>query len=422
MDDAHEIDKIGGLTQGLSGENTTRQHAAIAGLSVVIALGGLPLRAGDPPSPIAPHERLLVLPARFLQYKYSLTSRVEVIPDQTELGERNLESSLQRTWKRDQSQQFLELPELSAGEQEIVREHADLLRQVAVAAINIGAASPWRSDYSIGPGLAFLAERTGVDRAIFVSGGRADPSVGIALFTGAVLLLGDWPAVPGGNQKAISALVVELRSGDVLQAFMPERGLAGEATDIAGSNTWMRALFDLVPQPVRGELKRNRPPASGKQVRHPRPRRGFVVVRPAGWMTADSAHLLCFRRHSAALESICVDDKTLDEALQASGLKPDVDALRLGEIAVSVFKADPHYTDMKVETVTRARIAGREGFRAELTSRRNLGSSGIRGRHLVYGVVGPQGAYLLRFDAPAIYHFEHHRAEFEALVPTLKLM
>ena len=31
-------------------------------------------------------------------------------------------------------------------------------------------------------------------------------------------------------------------------------------------------------------------------------------------------------------------------------------------------------------------------------------------------------AYLVRFDAPAIYYFDHHLPEFEALLPTFKLL
>lgn len=46
----------------------------------------------------------------------------------------------------------------------------------------------------------------------------------------------------------------------------------------------------------------------------------------------------------------------------------------------------------------------------------------IRERHLVYGVMGQDGAYLLRFDAPAIYYFDRHLAEFEAAVSTFELL
>jgi hypothetical protein len=36
--------------------------------------------------------------------------------------------------------------------------------------------------------------------------------------------------------------------------------------------------------------------------------------------------------------------------------------------------------------------------------------------------MGKYGAYLLRFDAPAIYYYDRHVAEFEAAVPTFELL
>ena len=96
--------------------------------------------------------------------------------------------------------------------------------------------------------------------------------------------------------------------------------------------------------------------------------------------------------------------------------------MTLGDIAVGVLKADPSFADMEITSLAPARIAGRAGFRAELSSRLNFGHSRLRERHVVYGVTSAQGAYLVRFDAPAIYYFDRHLPEFEALLPTFKLL
>jgi hypothetical protein len=116
----------------------------------------------------------------------------------------------------------------------------------------------------------------------------------------------------------------------------------------------------------------------------------------------------------AALERICIDDKSFETT--------EADPMKAGAIAVSLLKADPRYANMEVTSLLPAKVAGRDGFRVELTSLLNLSRSEVHERHLVYGVIGPDRAYLLRFDAPAIYYFEHHLAEFEALVPTFKLL
>jgi len=77
---------------------------------------------------------------------------------------------------------------------------------------------------------------------------------------------------------------------------------------------------------------------------------------------------------------------------------------------------------MEVVSVTPARVAGRDGFRIQLASRLNLAGSNVREGHVVYGVTGSQGVYLVRFEAPAIYYFEHYLPEFEAMIGTFKLL
>jgi len=406
-----------------------RPSTVLVALTLMVALTGQPLRA-ETPAVLAPKDRLLVLPVRFGYYKYDLTSVVEGVPGKTELAQRNLESSLRRVVKRDPLQRYIELPELSVDEQARLREHMDLLRLAAIGTVNdrlkTGPA-PWRSeapfrfDYSIGDGLAFLADRTGADKAIFVSGARGEPSPSIAMVTIVNIMLNGF-LVSAGNLKELSAVTIDLRSGDVLSVYMPERGFAGETADVAGANTWMRALFEVIPAAPLGELKLNGPPKQRKPTPHPRPRRGFSVVSPEGWRTSDSMHLLCFQRHGAALESICIDDHSLDKALRDRRSGGEVDAMQLGDIAMEVLKADRQFTNMQVVTLAPARIAGRAGFRAELASSLNLPGSMVRERHVVYGVASAQGAYLLRFDAPAIYYFDRHLPEFEALIGKFRLL
>lgn len=393
---------------------------AVAASLVVLLLVGLPLQAKDQPLPVAPQDRLVVLPVEFAYYKYGVTGPIEVVLDRTELAQRNLESSLKRALKRDESQQFVSLPEFSADERAIMDEHTDFLRLLAAASTaDILQRSSGSSGYSIGNGLAFLAERTGVDRAIFVSGIRGEPSIDVALM---LPFLQEGPLLAIGNKKVLSALVLDLRSGDVLHNIVPERGFAGEPDDVAGANTWMRALFDIAPDQVRRIARRTGSPRPEKPVRHPRPRKGFVITSSMGWTESDDFHTLYLLRHRPGIESVSVDNKVLGDAIRAQGVTSDADPMKVGEVAISVVKTDDRFTNMEVTSLTPARLAGHNGFRAELASRLNLGGSYIRERHVVYGLSGAQGNYLLRFDAPAIYYFDHYLAEFEAMVRTFKLL
>jgi len=181
-----------------------RPCSAAAGL-LTLLLAGLPLQAKEQAPPVAPQDRLLVLPVEFLYFKYGATGPVEVVLDRTELARRNLEGSLQRALKRDESQQFVALPPLRADEQATVKEHTDLLRLLAAAttADTLQRSTARSSAYSIGNGLAFLAERAGTDRAIFVSGIRGIPSVDVALM---LPFLDEGPLLAIGNKKVLAAL------------------------------------------------------------------------------------------------------------------------------------------------------------------------------------------------------------------------
>ena len=375
-----------------------------AGLALLAALAGAPLQAKDDPVMLAPDERLLVLPLEFLVFKADLET-VEVVAEKSELARRNLEGSLHRALHREPGLQFVELPALSVDEAATVREYTDLMRTMAVSAV-FGLRfktvpwrdkKTWRLDYGIGDGLAFLAERTGVGKAIFVSGSRFETRIGVFPNTP------HHTATENINSRMFSAMVIDLRSGDVLAIYSPVRGLAGEVQDVAGANTWMRALFDDIPARVRSEPPRDQPPPR-KHERHARSIAGF------------------FQRHDWLLERICVDPSLIDRALRERGLKAAADPMELGAIAMEGLKADSRYKDMDVISITKARVGGRDGFRAELKSRFNIANSQRRERHLVYGVMGPDGAFLLRFDAPAIYYFDRHLAEFEAAVSTFELL
>lgn len=389
--------------------------------AVVAVFAAGPLQAKDDPVILTPHERLLVLPLEFLSFK-SNGLTVEVAAEKSDLARQNLDRALHRALRREQSLQFAGLPDLSTDESAQVREYTDLMRTMAVSAVYglTCKTVPWRDkktwqvDYSIGDGLGFLAERMSVGKAIFVSGSRLETRMGLGPDTLLPICTGHL------SPRIISAMVVDLRSGDVVAIYSPVRGLEGEAHDVAGANTWMHALFDDVPDHVRSKPPRDQPPPR-KYERHVRSIAGYAIMPPKGWReTIDDTS--CFRRHDWLLERICVDYSLIDKAIRDKGLKPVADPMALGAIAMEELKADPMYKDMEVISLTNARVGGRDGFRAELKSRLDIANSQRRERHLVYGIMGPKRAYLLRFDAPAIYYYERHVAEFETAVSTFELL
>jgi hypothetical protein len=404
-----------------------RSRLGFAGFAVLAALAGSPIQADDDPVIFAPQERLLLLPIEFSYFQPDLDTS-ETITGKIDNARRNLDSSVHRALKRERTLQFAELPDLSTDEQAVLREHIDLMRFVAISAVTglMNKAGPWRDmktwrlDYGIGNGLAFLAERTGIDKAIFFSGARVHPSTDRVLAMGAALLYGSHPDAMS-NMRYMSALLVDLRSGDVLAIYSPVRSLDGEAHDVGVANGWVHALFAEFPERVRSKPPFNQPSAR-KYERHVRGVIGFAIMPPKGWRPFHFGGSSHFRRHYPELERISIDAISLDRALRDRGVKSQPSALELGDVAMSVLKADPKFANMAVVALTQARVAGRDGFRAELTSRLNIPGLQLRERHVVYGVSSPRDSYMLRFDAPAIYYFDRRLAEFEAAVSTFELL
>jgi hypothetical protein len=146
---------------------------------------------------------------------------VEKMPERSKQARENVTAALRRIGQGSKLH-LAELPPLSAEEQRALDQHVALYGVVAanVRSNSLGGGELWQkrlksglSDYTVGPGLAFLADRTGADTAMVViardresSGGRKAMVVLGALFG---------VGVPVGNTFAVAGLV-DLRSGRLL--------------------------------------------------------------------------------------------------------------------------------------------------------------------------------------------------------------
>lgn len=140
--------------------------------------------------------------------------------------------------------ELTESPTLSPEEKAILDEHIALYDSVAGSA-HLARSSmfeAWRErsktfDYTLGPGLKALADRTNVDAALIVSGSDYISSGGrkAAMLMGAVLgAFTGVVIVPGGGISFVSVGVVDLRTGNLIWY----------GTDQAG-NTDFRSEADL---------------------------------------------------------------------------------------------------------------------------------------------------------------------------------
>jgi hypothetical protein len=149
--------------------------------------------------------------------------------------------------------------------------------------------------------------------------------------------------------------------------------------------------------------------------------RNFAVTSPAGWYTdVNIQGLQAIRRAAGRLEYIEIHGygRTSSDARSADFSKNALEAIRdfrLNRNTRLWFK------NVEAVAVSPAKVAGRDGFRAELTSLCDFAELPFRMRHVIYGVNGPKKTYVLRLDAPAIYYYDHHLPEFESMVASFRL-
>jgi hypothetical protein len=405
-----------------------------AGLIAASLLAAAPIAnsADQPPqSPIPPGQRVLVLPADF-RFMLAGAQRIEIMPAETAALSARLGRELERQLAAKTSMQFVPMPSLSESEGALTQEHLTLLRVAELNAIgdlkrktHAEGSAPWRGesgrlDYSIGSGLAWLADRTGAEMAVLVNGLLFKNTVGRHFGTGERVIA--FPAVFEPRDRMFDAVFIDLRSGDFVAIYLLEPGLFdkdGGEEAAAAAERWLATLFDSIPQePFSTPPKRIHTPESKK--RGEMIGNSFSVANPRGWVARPWAFgVQAYRRAYGMLEFIDVHSykRTSSDALSPDFAKNGLEAIR-------DFRVDRgtrlRFKEIEVVDVRAAKVAGRDGFRAELTSMSDLGSLPFRMRHVIYGVNGPKKTHVLRFDAPAIYYFDHHLAEFDAMVATFK--
>lgn len=114
------------------------------------------------------------------------------------------------------------MPDLTQEEKDTVDAHAAMFELVAANASQFGLSTDsfWRNrasqlHYTVGPGLAFLAEKSGADAAMFISAEDAVSTGGrVAVLLATILLFGVPALAPGYSYLA--AGIVDLASGDLL--------------------------------------------------------------------------------------------------------------------------------------------------------------------------------------------------------------
>ena len=193
--------------------------------------------------------KMLLLPADIRVHEISAGGVVEKVDDWTISASNHAMKSVREIAGSKSLFEPKEVPALAEAEKHVLDQHLALYELVAASAdlSKSGPFAPWREraktfDYTLGPGLRELAERSDLDAAVIVigsdyisSGGRkATMALGIlaAALTGVAV-------IPVGGTAYVSVGVVDLRSGNLLW-FATNRG----QTDDLRQEQQVRAVLD----------------------------------------------------------------------------------------------------------------------------------------------------------------------------------
>ncbi len=165
-------------------------------------------------------DKLLVLPVKVRVHEVFAGGMVEMVPEWSAQAKAALETSLAAQLSQQAQGQLMGLPELSAAETKLLHEHLLLYGAVSSSAFlhtNFPAYG-WSHkvdsfDYTLGPGLSFLREKTGAEAALLLFGADYISTKGrVAMMTMASLVGVAMP--PGSSHLQLG--VVELQTGDLL--------------------------------------------------------------------------------------------------------------------------------------------------------------------------------------------------------------
>jgi hypothetical protein len=148
----------------------------------------------------------------------------------------------------------MNLPPLTEEEQQLVEQYTALYDTVAGSALIysriLGGTPAWKHkvdhfDYTLGPGLAFLADKTGVERALFITGEDTISTGGRKVMFVLAAALGG-VAIQMGNTVLVAG-VVDLRTGDlhwIDSAFSNSAATLRNPEDV---HSLFNGLFDSFP-------------------------------------------------------------------------------------------------------------------------------------------------------------------------------
>lgn len=180
-------------------------------------LAGTDTSAAAPAAPPAiPASKVVLLPVEFTVYQLGVAGP-EAVPDWTTSARQNLDEALKLALRDRTGMEIVPLPALTDAEQKNLEAHIGVARLIVYEGSNMGG-KVWATrraafDRQLGPGLAWLRERSGADYAVLVAGSQYEQSGGL-IFAQVLAAASGVIVSPGGGTN-ISTALINLGTGEV---------------------------------------------------------------------------------------------------------------------------------------------------------------------------------------------------------------
>jgi len=164
--------------------------------------------------------KTLLMPVDISVLEMSASGIQEEVPEWTSQAKAHMHAVLENNPNNFGDLTIIQLPNLSKEQQQLIEQHTALYQTVAFSALWFSQTpiAAWRHkakkfDYTLGDGLSFLAEQTGADTALFISGEDIITTDGrkATVFLAAAFGV----HIPLGRAIVVSSLV-DLRTGNIL--------------------------------------------------------------------------------------------------------------------------------------------------------------------------------------------------------------
>jgi hypothetical protein len=200
--------------------------------------------------------KMMLLPPDIRVHEVSAGGVVEKVDDWTATANAHAMKSVREIGSSKKLFELQDTPALAPPDKDVLDQHLALYELVAGSAdfSRSGPFAPWREraqnfDYTLGPGLKGLGERSDMDAALIIIGSDYISSAGrkatMALGVLASALLGV-AVIPQGGISFVSVGMVDLRSGDLLW-FSTNRGPQNDLREEDQVRGILERLFQEYP-------------------------------------------------------------------------------------------------------------------------------------------------------------------------------